>query len=42
MAQGDGATVDVNPVVRDIKLLHRRECNGREGFIDLEQVDVLD
>src|SRR3954454_24860886 len=37
----DRATVDVHDVVGDAEVLHRRDTNGRERFVQFEEVDVL-
>src|SRR5205807_4855554 len=41
VAQSDGAAVDVDDVVADPEVVHRRQSNGGEGFVELEEVDVL-
>ena len=38
----DGAAVDVELVVRDAEIGHRRHRDARERFVDLEQIDVRD
>src|SRR5579862_5995122 len=39
-AQPDGGTVHVELVLGDAELVGRGEAHGREGLVDLEQVDV--
>src|SRR5579862_956943 len=40
VAERDGATVHVELVLGDAELVGRGEAHGREGLVDLEQVDV--
>ena len=42
MTERDGATVDVHHVVGDPEILHRREADGRERLVELEEVEVGD
>src|SRR4051812_6678326 len=42
VAEGDGPTVDVDDVVGDAEIVHRRQPDGGERLVDLEQVDVAD
>ena len=42
MAHGDGAAVDVDPVVRDVEGLHVAQHDRGESLVQLEQVDVLE
>ena len=42
MTEGDGATVDVDDVVADAEVVHRRQPDGGEGLVELEQRDVRD
>ena len=42
VAHGDGAAIDVDFGAVDIKGLHEAQNHGGEGFVDLEQVDVID
>src|SRR5437763_10225600 len=41
VAEGDGTTVDVDDVVADAEIVHRRQPHGGEGLVELEEVDVL-
>src|ERR1700710_2913013 len=41
MAHGDGTAVDVELLVGDVQVLLELEHYGREGFVELEQVDVV-
>ena len=40
MAERAGAAVDVDLLVRDADVLHRRHGDDREGLVDLEQIHV--
>src|SRR5689334_8257078 len=42
VAHRDGATVDVELLVRDVQVLLELQHNRREGLVELEQVDVVD
>src|SRR5947199_4862481 len=42
VAQGDGAAVDVGDLVGDAQVVHRRQADGGEGLVELEEVDVGD
>src|SRR5690606_19501083 len=44
VAQGDGAAVGVDPgvVVLDAQLTHDREALGGEGFVQFDDVDLID
>ena len=42
MAEGDGTTVDVDDVVGDRQVVHRRQADGGEGLVELEEGDVVD
>src|SRR3546814_2320526 len=42
MADGDGAAVDVQPVVRDAELVAAVEHLDGEGLVQLPQADVVD
>src|ERR1700710_2465607 len=41
MAHGDGTAVDVELLVGDVQVLLELEHYGREGLVELEQVDVV-
>src|SRR5205823_14243376 len=41
VAEGDGAAVDVDDVVADAEVVHRRQTHGGKGLVQLEEVDVL-
>ena len=40
MAERAGAAVDVDLLVREAEVAHRRHRDDREGFVDLEEVDA--
>ncbi|MND80576.1 hypothetical protein D3C80_723490 [compost metagenome] len=40
MAQGASATMDVDLVVRQVQVLHRRQGDHGKGFVDFEQIDL--
>ena len=42
MAHRHRAAVDVQALVVDPKLAHRRHGHAGEGFVDLEKIDVID
>ena len=42
VAERDGAAVDVELVPADAEVLGRGDHLGREGLVDLDQVDVVD
>src|SRR4051812_27943559 len=42
MTHGDGTAVDVELLVGDVQVLLELEHYGREGLVELEQVDVVD
>ena len=42
VAEGDGPAVDVDDVAGDAEIGHRRQADGGERLVDLEQVEVAD
>ena len=40
MAHGDGAAIDVHPVVVDVEGLHVTQDHGGEGLIEFEKIDI--
>jgi len=41
VTKGAGATMHVDLVVWEVKIVHRRHGDHREGFIDFEQIDAV-
>ncbi len=42
MAERAGAAVDIDLVMRQIEIAHRRHGDDREGLVDLEQIDLAE
>ena len=42
VTEGDRATVDVDDLVGDPEIVHRRDADSRERLVDLEEVDIAD
>ncbi len=40
VAHGDGAAIDVHPVVRNVESLHVAQHDGGEGFVEFKEIDV--
>jgi len=42
MTVSDGATFYVDNVLRQPEFLRKRDHNGREGFVDLDSIEIAD